>query len=65
MAATLALSGGGQEDPLYPLQRAGVPAGFPLEESLFGSDKAGASDYTQVTTPAPRGGWAWPTARPV
>ena len=53
MAATLTMSGG-QEDPFYPLQKATVPAGFPLEESaLFGldckmTDKAGASDYTQV-----------------
>lgn len=56
MAATLTMSGGGQEDPFYPLQKATLPAGFPLEDSaLFGldckipdTDKAGLNDYTQV-----------------
>lgn len=56
MAATLTMSGGGQEDPFYPLQKASLPAGFPLEESaLFGldckiteADKAAQNDYTQV-----------------
>lgn len=55
MAATLAMSGGGgQEDPFYPLQKATLSAGFPLEDSaLFGMDckiidKAAQSDYTQV-----------------
>lgn len=42
------MSGGGQEDPFYPLQK----APFPLEDSaLFGldcKDKAGQNDYTQV-----------------
>lgn len=59
MAATLTMSGGGgggQEDPFYPLQKATLAAGFPLEESaLFGldckvPDKAGPHDYTQVNT---------------
>ena len=57
MAATLAMSGGGggQEDPFYPLQKASLSAGFPLEDSaLFGldckipEDKPGHMDYTQV-----------------
>ena len=56
MAATLAMSGGGQEEPFYPLQKASLPAGFPLEDSaLFGldckiteTDKSGHNDYTQV-----------------
>lgn len=56
MAATLAMSGGGQEDPFYPLQKATLPAGFALEDSaLFGldckiteTDKTGHNDYTQV-----------------
>lgn len=54
MAATLTMSGGGQEDLFYPLQKATLAAGFPLEDStLFGldckiTDKAGQSDYTQV-----------------
>lgn len=54
MAAALTMSGGGQEDPFYPLQKATLPAGFPLEDSaLFGldckiTDKAGQNDYTQV-----------------
>nr|XP_019943299.1 PREDICTED: Krueppel-like factor 5 [Paralichthys olivaceus] len=55
MAATLAMSGGGQEDPFYPLQKASLPAVFPLEDSaLFGLDckipeeKPGHIDYTQV-----------------
>ncbi|KAM7385438.1 hypothetical protein PAMP_001521 [Pampus punctatissimus] len=56
MAATLMMSGGGQEDPFYPLQKASLPAGFPLEDSaLFGldckiteTDKAGQNDYTQA-----------------
>lgn len=56
MAATLTMSGGGQEDPFYPLQKATLSAGFPLEDSaLFGldckisqADKAGQNDYTQV-----------------
>lgn len=56
MAATLTMSGGGQEDPFYPLQKPTLSAGFPLEESaLFGldckisdSDKAGQNDYTQA-----------------
>lgn len=58
MAATLAMSGGGgQEDPFYPLQKATLPAGFPLEDSaLFGldckiTDKPGQNDYTQVNRP--------------
>ncbi|KAM9364102.1 Krueppel-like factor 5 [Pholidichthys leucotaenia] len=56
MAATLTMSGGGQEEPFYPLQKATLPAGFPLEESaLFGldckfteADKAGQNDYAQA-----------------
>lgn len=56
MAAALTMSGGGQEDPFYPLQKATLPAGFSLEESaLFGldckitdADKTGQNDYTQV-----------------
>ncbi|KAM9847398.1 Krueppel-like factor 5 [Aulostomus maculatus] len=56
MAAALTMSGGGQEDPFYPLQKAPLPAGFPLEDSaLFGldcksteTDKTGQNDYTQV-----------------
>lgn len=56
MAATLTMSGGVQEDPFYPLQKATLPAGFPLEDSaLFGldckiieADKAGQNDYAQV-----------------
>lgn len=54
MAATLAMSGGvqQQEDPFYTLQK----AGFPLEDSsLFGldikipdTDKTGQHDYTQA-----------------
>ncbi|GLD75537.1 Krueppel-like factor 5, partial [Lates japonicus] len=57
MAAALTMSGGGgQEDPFYPLQKATLPAGFPLEDSaLFGldckiseTDKAGQNDYTQA-----------------
>ncbi|KAM8858842.1 Krueppel-like factor 5 [Spinachia spinachia] len=60
MAATLAMSGGGggggQEDAFYPLHKATLPAGFPLEDSLlFGldckiteTDKSGPNDYTQV-----------------
>uniref|UniRef100_A0A3Q0RC15 KLF transcription factor 5 n=1 Tax=Amphilophus citrinellus TaxID=61819 RepID=A0A3Q0RC15_AMPCI len=56
MAATLTMSGGVQEDPFYPLQKATLPAGFPLEDSaLFGLDckiaevdKAGQNDYAQV-----------------
>ncbi|KAK1905312.1 Krueppel-like factor 5 [Dissostichus eleginoides] len=56
MAATLAMSGGGQEDPFYPLQKAALPAGFPLEDSLlFGldckiteTDKTGHNDYAQA-----------------
>lgn len=56
MAATLTMSGGGQEDPFYQLQKAPLPAAFPLEDSaLFGldckiteTDKAGQHDYTQV-----------------
>lgn len=58
MAATLAMSGGGQEDPFYPLQKASLPAVFPLEDSaLFGLDckipeeKPGHIDYTQVNRP--------------
>lgn len=56
MAATLTMSGGVQEDPFYPLQKATLPAGFPLEDSaLFGldckiteADKAGQNDYAQA-----------------
>lgn len=56
MAATLTMSGGGggQEDPFYPLQKATLPAGFPMEDSaLFGldckmPDKSGPNVYTQV-----------------
>ena len=56
MAATLTMSGGGQEEPFYPLQKAPLPAGFPLEDSaLFGldckitdADKAAQHDYAQV-----------------
>ncbi|XP_029306078.1 Krueppel-like factor 5 isoform X2 [Cottoperca gobio] len=59
MAATLAMSSGGcgaQEDPFYPLQKATLPAGFPLEDSaLFGldckiteTDKTGHNDYAQA-----------------
>lgn len=55
-AATLTMSGGGQEDPFYPLHKATLSAGFPLEDSaLFGldckiadADKNGQSDYAQV-----------------
>ncbi|XP_060895955.1 Krueppel-like factor 5 [Labrus mixtus] len=55
MAATLTMSGGGQEDSFYPLQKTTLPTGFPLEESaLFGldckitdTDKTG-NDYTQA-----------------
>lgn len=52
MAATLTVSGGGQDDPFYPLQKATLPAVFSLEDSvLFGldcklSDKAGLNDYS-------------------
>lgn len=62
MAATLAMSGGGgQEDTFYPLQKAPLPAVFPLEESaLFGldckitdADKTGQHDYTQVAAIPP------------
>lgn len=56
MAATLTMSSGsGQEDLFYALQKAALPAGFPLEDSaLFGldcklTDKTGQNDYTQVT----------------
>lgn len=60
MAATLAMSGGGggggcgQEEPFYPLHKATLPAGFPLDDSaLFAldckiTDKAAQNDYTQV-----------------
>ncbi|XP_047458362.1 Krueppel-like factor 5 [Mugil cephalus] len=56
MAAALTMSGGVQEDPFYPLQKAALPAGFPLDESaLFGldckiaeSDKGGQHDYAQA-----------------
>ncbi|KAM6922771.1 Krueppel-like factor 5 [Lycodopsis pacificus] len=56
MAATLAMSGCGQEDTFYPLQKATLPAAFHLEDSaLFGldckiteTDKTGHNDYTQV-----------------
>ncbi|XP_022061962.1 Krueppel-like factor 5 [Acanthochromis polyacanthus] len=56
MAATLTMSGGVQEEPFYPLQKAPLPAVFPLEDSaLFGldckipdTDKSGQSDYTQA-----------------
>ncbi|XP_030012778.1 Krueppel-like factor 5 [Sphaeramia orbicularis] len=54
MAATLTMSsgGGGQEDPFYPLQKPGLPAAFPLEESaLFGLDSKitdSDKDYTQA-----------------
>ncbi|XP_026165791.1 Krueppel-like factor 5 [Mastacembelus armatus] len=55
MAATLTMSGCGQEDPFYPLQKATLSAGFPLEDSvLFGldckiteTDKTGQNDYSQ------------------
>lgn len=55
MAATLAMSGGGQEEPFYPLQKEALPLGFLLEDSvLFGldckvADKSVHSDYAQVT----------------
>lgn len=56
MAATLTMSGGVQEDPFYPLQKATLSAGFALEDSgLFGldckiseTDKSVHNDYTQV-----------------
>lgn len=60
MAATLAMSGGGQEDPFYPLQKEPLPLGFLLEDSvLFGldcrvTDKNVHNDYAQVTCPSPR-----------
>lgn len=47
MAATLTMSGGGQEDAFYPLQK----SGFPLEDSaLFGLDCkiSDKSDYAQA-----------------
>uniref|UniRef100_A0A3Q3K2I7 C2H2-type domain-containing protein n=2 Tax=Monopterus albus TaxID=43700 RepID=A0A3Q3K2I7_MONAL len=55
MAAALTMSGGGQEDPFYTLQKATLPAGFSLEDSalfgldckIAGTDKAGLNDYTQ------------------
>lgn len=55
MAATLAMSGGGQEEPCYPLQKDALPLGFLLEDSLlFGldckvADKSVHNDYAQVT----------------
>ncbi|XP_041867006.1 Krueppel-like factor 5 [Melanotaenia boesemani] len=57
MAATLTMSGGVQEDPFYTLQKATLPAGFPLEDSaLFGldckipgTDKAAQNDFAQAT----------------
>lgn len=59
MAATLTMSGGGQEEPFYPLLKSTLPGGFPLEDSvLFGldskiteTDRSGHNDYTQVTRP--------------
>ena len=54
MAATLAMSGGGQEEPFYPPQKDALPLGFLLEDSLlFGldckvADKSVHSDYAQV-----------------
>lgn len=54
MAATLAMSGGGQEEPFYPLQKDGVPLGLLLEDSLlFGldckvADKSVHNDFAQV-----------------
>ncbi|XP_053731804.1 Krueppel-like factor 5 [Synchiropus splendidus] len=51
MAATLTMSGGGQEDPFYPLQKTPLPAGFHLEDSaLFGLDCkiSDKSDFTQA-----------------
>lgn len=75
MAATLAMSGGGQEEPCYPLQKEALPFGFLLEDSvLFGldckvADKSVHNDYAQVTRSnahthdgfGGRGGgeWAW------
>lgn len=55
MAATLAMSGGGQEDPFSLLQKETLPLGFLLEDSvLFGLDckvteKSVHNDYAQVT----------------
>nr|XP_057915135.1 Krueppel-like factor 5 [Doryrhamphus excisus] len=56
MAATLAMSDGGHEEPFFPLHKASLPAGFHMEDSaLFGleckmsdSDRTGHSDYTQA-----------------
>ncbi|KAF7656753.1 hypothetical protein LDENG_00036570 [Lucifuga dentata] len=50
------MSGGGQEEPFYPLLKSTLPAGFPLEDSAFfgldskvsETDKGGHTDYTQV-----------------
>lgn len=55
MAATLAMIGGGQEDPFSLLQKETLPLGFLLEDSvLFGLDckvteKSVHNDYAQVT----------------
>lgn len=55
MAATLAMSGGGQEEPFSPLQKEALPLGFLLDDSvLFGldckvADKSVHNDYAQVT----------------
>lgn len=70
MAATLAMSGGGQEDPFSLLQKETLPLGFLLEDSvLFGLDckvteKSVHNDYAQVRRPKPHipdglEGWAW------
>lgn len=70
MAATLAMSGGGQEDPFSLLQKETLPLGFLLEDSvLFGLDckvteKSVHNDYAQVTRQKPHihdrfEEWAW------
>ncbi|XP_054653956.1 Krueppel-like factor 5 isoform X2 [Dunckerocampus dactyliophorus] len=56
MAAILAMSDSGHEEPFFPLHKASLPAGFHMEDSaLFGleckmseSDRVGQSDYTQA-----------------
>jgi hypothetical protein len=56
MAATLAMSGGGQDEPFYPLLKSTIPDDFSLEESaLFGLDskitdaeRNGHNEYIQV-----------------
>ncbi|CAL8369017.1 unnamed protein product [Gadus morhua 'NCC'] len=56
MAATLAMSGGGQDEPFYPLLKSTIPDDFSLEESaLFGLDskitdaeRNGHNEYIQT-----------------